>query len=330
MGSGRWSTSVYDEHNRYKAASGKSAFDYSDRMSRSSRSTWHVHDTLNPLDVKMRESRDSDEHPASLSIAVMFDVTGSMGDVPVALQKKLPELLGLLLRKGYVTDPQIMFGAIGDATCDKAPLQVGQFESDNRMDENLENIFLEGGGGGQRTESYELAMYFVARHTDIDCWKVRGHKGYLFIIGDEMAYPYVKRNEVKEHIGDGLERDVPVAEIVKELKKRYHVFYILPQAASYGGDRQILGFWRKLLAQNVLELEEAEAVCEVIALTIGMTEGTIDLHEGTEDLKEFGVADETLRSVTSALANLPTGQVTVKALGGSLPGFGPKSSIAGR
>ena len=58
-----------------------------------------------------------------------------------------------------------MFGAIGDATCDRVPLQVGQFESDNRMDDDLGRIVLEGGGGGQQTESYELAMYFMARHT---------------------------------------------------------------------------------------------------------------------------------------------------------------------
>ena len=176
MGSGSWSTNVYDEHNRYKAAAGKSTFDYSDTLHHSGRSTWHVHATLNPHGVGSRESRDSAEHPASTAIAVMFDVTGSMGEVPVTLQKKLPELLGLLLRKGYVPDPQILFGAIGDATCDSVPLQVGQFESDNRMDENLENIFLEGGGGGQRTESYELAMYFIARHTDIDCWNKRGQQ----------------------------------------------------------------------------------------------------------------------------------------------------------
>ena len=188
MGSGKWSTNVYDEHARFIAASGKGAFDYSDSMHRAGRSTWRVHDTLNPWKVKARESRDSDEHPDSTAIAVMFDVTGSMGSIPVTLQKKLPELLGLLLRKGYVPDPQILFGAIGDATCDRVPLQVGQFESDNRMDDNLENIFLEGGGGGQRTESYELAMYFIARHTDIDCWNKHGRKGYLFIIGDEMAY----------------------------------------------------------------------------------------------------------------------------------------------
>jgi len=41
------------------------------------------------------------EHPASLAIAVLFDATGSMGAVPRKLQAKLPQLFGLLLRKGY-------------------------------------------------------------------------------------------------------------------------------------------------------------------------------------------------------------------------------------
>ncbi len=321
MGSGKWSTNVYDEHKRYKAAAGMGDFDYSDHMRAANPAAWRAHPTLDPKGVRVRESRDSHEHPASNSIVVMFDVTGSMLGVPVTLQKKLPELLGLLLRKGYISDPQILFGAIGDATCDRVPLQVGQFESDNRMDENLENIFLEGGGGGQRTESYELAMYFVSRHTDIDCWSKRGHKGYLFLIGDEMAYPQVKKHEVQEVIADGLEQDIPVAQIVKELQKRYHVFYLLPKAASYGGDRKILGFWRDLLGQNVLELEDTEAVCEIIALVIGMTEGSIDLSQGKEDLKEYAVDDRTLAAVTHALAGLLPSLVTVKAVTGALPGL---------
>src|SRR4029453_2003836 len=154
MGSGRWSTDVYDAAARVRAATGTSAFAYSDGGAR------RVHDALNPFGVDMRESRDSDEHPQSLAIAVLFDVTGSMRRVPRVLQTKLPGLLGLVLRKDYVAHPHIMFGAIGDATCDRVPLQVGQYESDNRMDEDLGRIVLEGGGGGQLTESYELAMYF--------------------------------------------------------------------------------------------------------------------------------------------------------------------------
>lgn len=330
MGSGRWSTNVYDENARLRAAAGKGAFDYSDAMHRSHHSAWRVHETLDARGCKFRESRDSAEHPESTAIAVMFDVTGSMGGIPVTLQTKLPELLGLLLRKGYVTDPQILFGAIGDATCDQVPLQVGQFESDNRMDENLENIFLEGGGGGQQTESYELAMYFIARHTDIDCWNKRGHKGYLFIIGDEMAYPAVNKGQVRDHIGDGMQSDISTAEIVRELKQRYHVFYILPKNASYGGDKNILSFWRKLLGQNVLELEDPEAVCETIALTIGMMEGTTDLYQGADDLREFGTAERMLQVVTTALASIPASVTRVKAQGKLLPGLRADTSDSAR
>src|SRR6201991_2206429 len=195
MGSGVWSTDVYDAADRYRRTTGRSAFAYSDSGART------VHPKLDPRGA-VRESRDSAEHPESLAIAVLFDVTGSMGGIPRVLQTKLPQLLGLLLRNGYARDPQIMFGAIGDATCDRVPLQIGQFESDNRMDDDLGRIVLEGGGGGQMTESYELALYFMARHTSIDCLKRRGRRGYLFLIGDEMPYRGVSRHQVREIVGD--------------------------------------------------------------------------------------------------------------------------------
>ncbi len=80
---------------RARLRGGVSAFGYSDSGAHT------VHPTLNPYGVGVRESRDSTEHPASLAIAVLFDATGSMGAVPRKLQAKLPQLLGLLLRKGY-------------------------------------------------------------------------------------------------------------------------------------------------------------------------------------------------------------------------------------
>ncbi|GII04307.1 hypothetical protein [Planobispora takensis] len=303
MGSGIWSTDVYSAAERLRADSGASAFAYSDRGART------VHEDLDPHGVRVRESRDSDEHPQSLAVAVLFDVTGSMGGVPRALQTKLPDLLGLLLRKGYAVDPQIMFGAIGDATCDRAPLQVGQFESDNRMDEQLGNILLEGGGGGQMTESYELAMYFMARHTSIDCFEKRGRRGYLFIIGDELPYRKVKRREVRDVIGDRLERDIPIAEMVGELTRMYDVYYILPAGASYAGNRDVLDAWRALLGQNVLELDDLDAVSETIALTVGLGEDAIDLAEGLDDLEELGSAAGA--SVSKALARLDRGTLVV-------------------
>lgn len=282
MGSGNWSTDVYAAAASYRAAKGTSAFAYSDSGART------VHDDLNPYGVPARESRDSAEHPATVAVAVLFDVTGSMRGVPRTLQAKLPDLLGLLLRKGYATDPQVLFGAIGDATCDRAPLQIGQFESDNRMDEDLGRVLLEGGGGGQKSESYELAMYFMARHTTLDCFEKRGRRGYLFIIGDELPYPKVKRREVGKVIGDRLGRDIAIKDIVAELTRKYDVYYILPAGASYAGDRQVLDAWRDLLGQNVLELDDLNAVCETIALTVGLGEDAISLDEGLSDLDELG------------------------------------------
>ncbi|WP_052398287.1 hypothetical protein [Streptomyces sp. NRRL F-5123] len=302
MGSGRWSTDVYDAAERYRAASGTGAFAYSDSVRRRApRDMWRPHQSLDPHGLTVRESRDSDEHPASLAIAVLFDVTGSMGGVPRTLQSKLPDLFGLLLSRGYTPDPQILFGAVGDATCDQVPLQIGQFESDNRMDDDLGNILLEGGGGGQICESYELALYTMARHTSLDCHEKRGRCGYLFLIGDEMPYGKVKAREVEAVLGETIPQDIPVQDMLAELQRKFHVFYILPAGASHAGNAGVLAVWRRLLGQNVIELDDLGAVCETIALTVGLGEEAIDLAAGLADLAELG--SEAVDSVARALSD---------------------------
>lgn len=301
MGSGTWSTNVYTNAAKTRAATGASAFAYSDSGAR------RVHPTLDPRGLTVRESRDSDEHPHSRAIAVLFDVTGSMGRVPRILQTKLPGLLGLLLRRGYIADPQILFGAVGDATCDRVPLQIGQFESDNRMDDHLGNIVLEGGGGGQMRESYELAMYTMARHTDLDCFNKRGQKGYLFLMGDELAYSHVKRREVAELLGEQIGEDIAIEQLVAELRRKWEVYFIIPEGGYHSADPRLHEFWTTLLGQNVLRLDDLDAVCETIALTIGLAEDAIDLDEGLEDLAEIGSTAGA--SVSRALAHVGAGTV---------------------
>jgi hypothetical protein len=286
-------------------------------------------------DKNIREALDSDEHPESLPIAVMFDVTGSMGAIPRTLQEKLPNLYGMLIRKGYVEHPQVLFGAIGDAYCDRSPLQVGQFESDNRADEQLEEIYLEGGGGGGNHESYELAMYFMARHTYTDAWEKRQKRGYLFIIGDERVYSSVNPSQVKQHVGDDLNEALTTESLVEELKEKWDVYYLFAEQGSYGEgdvldpslpakghwgsnkDDQVC-YWRDLLGQNAVKLEDGAAVCETIALAVGVGEGAVTLEDGVDDLTEVTGDAAASKAAGKALAAVGGGGA-VATTEGELP-----------
>ncbi len=317
MGGTHWSTDAYEEAARLRKRSGKSDFAYSDATRASGK--WAVHPTLNPFGVKFRESRDSDAHPRSNAIAVFFDETGSMKQIPHVFQKKLAELMSLLLVKGYIQDPQILFGALGDAVSDHVPLQVGQFESGVEMDEQLRNVILEGNGGGTSEESYELALYFLARHTSIDCWEKRGRKGYAFLIGDEKAYPTVNKQQVAKLIGDDLAENIPLRQIIAEVQQRYHLFFIFPTNASYAADGPNPAFWQELLGQNLLFLDDENAVSETIALTIGLTENAINLASGEEDLVSAGASKGSIASAKKALQVYAGGTNGVAASGEALP-----------
>ncbi|MFC9438179.1 hypothetical protein [Nocardia sp. NPDC057030] len=300
MGYGNWDDTAYRAAKTFRASRGLDDFGYTAELQAVPYEDWQAHPTLDPLGVDVRECRDSADHGNSLPIAVLFDVTGSMGRVPRIMQQKLGRLHGLLQRKGYAEDPQILFGAVGDADTDRVPLQVGQFESDNRMDEQLRAILLEGGGGGQKSESYELAAYFMATHIVTDAWEKRNKKGYLFLIGDELNKPKLAARHIRSVIGDPVRRDVSVASIYRELTERWHVHYILPNQSSYYDDPEIADHWRELLGQSFLRLDDPAAVCELIALTVGLAEGRVDMDAGLADLRDVGSAAEA-KSVGKAL-----------------------------
>lgn len=311
MGGTYWS----DDHYRERAArlrrAGKSAFEYHDANMRLPAEARHVHEKMDPFGIAVRESRDSDAHPQSRAVAVLFDVTGSMKRVPVILQENLCQLMGLLSRKGYLAHPQILVGGIGDATCDRGPLQIGQFESGIEIDQDLAKLWLEGGGGGQQTESYELAMYFMARHTAIDCLEKRGQRGYLFLIGDEMPYGRVKRREVAGLIGDDLGEDIPIERLVRELQTKYDTYFILPNLTSYYHDPKIHDRWTDLLGQNLIRLDDPNGISELIAVTIGLAEGVVDLDHVQNDLNEAGrgaVSDAVTTALTPVAMAGPHGR----------------------
>ena len=161
-------------------------------------------------------------------IVVALDVTRSRGDDARVIFGKLPMLVGQIHMRGYVEAPLLSFSAIGDATIDKAPLQVGAFAADNTLDDILRNLWLEGGGGGTGQESYELCAYYYAEKSDLACVQ-RGAKGYFFFVGDEGFYPTVSKALVQQVIGDALPVDLSSKEVFRKLQERFHVFFIYPQ-----------------------------------------------------------------------------------------------------
>ena len=183
-----------------------------------------VHPALNPHGAH-RECNN--ETP----IVVAMDVTRSRGDDTKIIYDKLPLLIGQIVMKNYVGGPAISFAAIGDATAgDRAPLQVGQFEADNRLDDVLSRIWIEDGGGGSGQESYELAAYFYARHTKlVRQERGEGKKGFFFFLGDEGFYPEVSQQQIRSVLGRDVPQSVPSAQIFAELARKFHVFLIFPQ-----------------------------------------------------------------------------------------------------
>nr|MBA3541300.1 hypothetical protein [Deltaproteobacteria bacterium] len=161
-------------------------------------------------------------------IVVALDVTRSRGDDTKLMYEKLPALMGQIELKGYIENPGISFCAIGDANSDRAPLQVGQFEGDNRLDQVLERIWIEEGGGGTGQESYELAAYFYSRTNCVRLAAGTGKKGYIFFVGDEGFYPKVDKAHVRRLIGDELPEDLDAAEAFRALQEKFHAFLLYP------------------------------------------------------------------------------------------------------
>jgi len=308
MGGTSFSNTDYTVRSNARAKSGVN-FAYSAAVNAGT-APRETHPSLNPKGVKLREARDSAEHPVSVPISMLLDTTGSMQAIPQIIQSKLGGLMGAFLEdkasgKRYLGDgyPAIMIGAFDDFEAMRGPdgvLQVGQFESGIEIDNDLGNLWMTGNGGGNYGESSSLGMYFMARHTAHDHYEKRGRKGYVFIMTDEMAFD-VRKNEVNALIGGSLEADIPLKQIIAEVQERYHLFCVIPQDTGHGRDPQLIKYWTDLLGQQYcLKLPEAEKICELVVGAVALCEEYV----GIDDL----TADGTVTGVDGALVALAKGR----------------------
>ena len=290
MGYGKWSNTNYqDLRHSYKGKSRDQLFTANQHR--------RIDPALDPFRLGRRESRDSEEHPNSLAIGVYLDVTGSMGQIPEDLvRNQLGSLMNSMLEAG-VTDPQIMFSAIGDQYSDAAPLQVGQFESSTELiNEALKKLYLEGGGGGTGEESYQLAWHAMAKHTSIDCFEKRRQKGFLFTVGDERTHRTADGDLLTRLFGYESSPSRSAAELLAAAQERYHVFHIHVNSTGYRNNQQLFGDWKELLGKRFLVLEDhrelGKLIAEVVAV-VSQTEAQASLPKSSPRWP-FGMEDAEL------------------------------------
>lgn len=235
-----------------------------------------INKSLDPKGVKIRESRDSTDNPNSTPLIVGLDVTGSMGMLAdVIAREGLGTLFTSILDRKPITDPHVMFMAIGDANCDQAPLQVSQFEADKRIIEQLTQIYLEHGGGGNNFESYNLPWYFAAFHTVHDSMEKRGKRGYLFTVGDEEVPKPLTKDQLKRFIGDDVEAELTTQDLLQLAQRTYDVYHIVVLEGNHarGAKAEVMRGWTELLGQRVIPLADHKKLAETIVSAIEVAEG---------------------------------------------------------
>jgi len=301
MGGSAWDGDFYASRGITRTAKGIDTFAASVKVLAQNKSEWAVLPELNPFGLKFRESRDSVVHPKSKAIAFWFDVTGSMSDHPKIIQKKLGSLMNLLIDGKIVDDPQVLFGAVGDVTNDKIPLQIGQFESGIEMEDDLIKIVLEGGGGSTRQESYELAMYATAYHTSCDCFEKRKEKGYCFIIGDEEAYENIAPATIEKLFGSKIGQDISLQTVLDELTSKFNFYFLLPKHTPPSA----IKFWKDLIGSNAVHLKnETDTISELVAMIIGLGNKTINLDDVVSRLTKVSVNKSNSQKIFDTLKEI--------------------------
>jgi hypothetical protein len=264
MGNSRWDSDSWTSYSASVSSAPRAAIFTSNGMD----------DSLDPKKIKFRESVDSAANPNSTPIMIGVDETGSMGALAEQIIK---EGLGIVMKEIYerkpVTDPHCLLAGVGDAAADQSPLQVTQFEAAvEPLTKQIEKIYLEGNGGGNNGESYNLLWYFAAHKTKCDAISKRKRKGYLFTVGDERVLPSLTKSQIQRIFGDDVESDIKTKDLLNQVKKHWEVFHIIVETSATR-DQGAIENWREILGERAIVIPNKDSLAEIIVSTIQVNEG---------------------------------------------------------
>jgi hypothetical protein len=167
------------------------------------------------------------------------------------------------------------------------------------MDQWLTWTWLEGQGGTPGHESFELALYFTARHLELDCLRLRNQRGYLFVTGDEKPYPQLSRAAVRTVLGDELDEDLPLSVVVEESSRVVEPFFLIPDLERRAACERV---WRDLLGDRVICMESPRDTTACIAGVVALDQGFVkDLDAFARRLGDRGHDRQRIGAVVRAL-----------------------------
>lgn len=249
------------------------------------------------LDDSVKPNGKVIESSSKNPIIIVLDVTGSNINFSRLVYDKLPMFYGEIEQKGYLNDFDICVCAVGDASCDSYPIQIGSFAKGLEIDSWMEKLVLESGGGGQEKESYELMAHYLLNNTKFES----DAKPIVFFIGDEKPYDKVKVNEASEI---GLPIEAPY-DPWPELNKKFNnnVFVMLNKYCGSRFVEHITNKWRKILpAEHTLRIPEEKAIVDLMLGVLAIQKQDLDVY--ALDMKNRGQTQGRISGVTSSLQEL--------------------------
>lgn len=282
------STFDRDEFKTYSRSMGKKYNSTTNRVEGQVYHSMMLNEQLNPKNV-IRECCNSEEHPNTIPVILALDVTGSMGDAC----QETAEALGVIMEQLYkkFKDIEIMVMGIGDLAYDNAPIQISQFESDVRIAEWLDKIYMEHGGGGNSYESYTAAWYMGLRHTKLDAYDKQGRKGIIITMGDEPLNPYLPEFELSNVTGDSLQGDIETKDLFKDASEKFDIYHIAvdsPHDSYSFYEKRIKESFGNLLGQRLMIStigKLGDTICDCIANSVdNSNSSSFVLNEDNKDI----------------------------------------------
>jgi hypothetical protein len=209
--------------------------------------------------------RSESKHP--LIIAV--DVTGSMAQWPAEIFDRLPLLFNTLAQ--YREDLQICFAAIGDAGCDRWPLQVTTFASGFDLEQLLGSLYGEG-GGGDAPESYGLFAHWVNTHVEVPAAEP---KPFLIVFGDITMHPKVPRDQIRRLLGDTPQADVDSLAAWKTVGRTWNTWF-LRRPTGKPGDEVDQQWGQAIGERKILHIEDEQRAVDYAMALVARAWGRMD------------------------------------------------------